>query len=97
VIKLLNKNSNHSAGTTRTKKTCCRDQKSKTVQIAIQESTEEIITNVTDITAGNKKNNKRQVFLVITDRWNGAKNCGGITSSHSDILFSNFIFIENKN
>jgi len=76
VIKLVNKNSNHSAGTTRTKK-----QKSKTVQIAIQESNEEIVRNVTNLTAGKKRNNKRKIFLVITDRWNSAKNsCGGITS-----------------
>jgi len=56
VIKLLSKNSNNSAGTTRTKKqTCCRDQKSnKTVQIVIQESNDEIITNLSDITAGKK-------------------------------------------
>jgi len=38
---------------------CCL----KTVQIAVQESNGEIVTNVTDTTAGKKRNNKRQVFL----------------------------------
>jgi len=50
---------------------------SQTVQIVIQESNEEIITNVTDITAGKKISNKGQAILDILDGWNGAKNCGG--------------------
>jgi len=31
----------------------------KTVEFAVQESSEEIVTNVSDITAGKKRNNKK--------------------------------------
>jgi len=58
---------------------------SKTVRNVVQESNEKIVTNVTDNTTGKKRNNKKQVILVITNRGNGAQNCGGITSLHSDI------------
>jgi len=59
VIKLLNNNSNHSTGTIRTKKT-----PTKTVRIAVQESNEEIVTNVNDNTTGKKSNNKRRKATI---------------------------------
>jgi len=42
-----------------------------------------MLTKVTNITAGKTLNNKWQPFLEVTNRWNGAKNCGGISSLYS--------------